>query len=125
MTIDVIGWPVVHMHFSGEIDEAEFAGWLKQTSALLAQQQSFAIVTSSAADVQLPANYRQLEAVWYKVSTALLGQYCVGLARLASSAEQYQHLNGKAMHNAWPCPYFVSQSLDQAMTWATQKMVGQ
>ncbi|MEC7120603.1 MAG: hypothetical protein VXW65_11980 [Pseudomonadota bacterium] len=125
MTIDVVGWPVVHMHFAGQIDEAEFVGWMRRTSALLARQQPFSIVTSSAADMQLPANYRQLEAVWYKANKAVLGQYCLGLARLASSDEQYQHLNGKAMHNAWPCAYFVSLSLDQAMTWAKQQLVEQ
>lgn len=124
MIIDLIGWPVVQMHFTGQIQEDEFVGWMQQTSELLARQQPFAIVSSSAADMQLPSNYRQLEAVWYKANKGLLRQYCLGLARLANSDEQYQHLNGKAIHNAWPFPYFVSLSLDQAMTWANQQVVG-
>ncbi|OGQ58449.1 MAG: hypothetical protein A3J24_13390 [Deltaproteobacteria bacterium RIFCSPLOWO2_02_FULL_53_8] len=122
MSIEVTGWPVVHMHFAGQISAEQFEQWLHAASALLERQQPFAIVTSSAAQLSLPDGYRGQEARWYKANKAALARYCVGLARLASCAEQYTQLNSAAMHGAWPCPYFVSLDLTQANAWAAQQV---
>lgn len=124
MSIEVIGWPVVQMHFAGQISTEQFAQWLVTASTLLERQQPFAIVTSSAAQLSLPDGYRGQEARWYKANKAALGRYCVGLARLANCTEQYAQLNSAAMHSAWPCAYFVSVDVSQANAWAAQQVVG-
>jgi len=124
MSIEILGWPVVRMHFAGTISTEQFEQWLQAASALLARQQPFAIVTSSAEQLSLPDGYRGQEARWYKANKAALARYCVGLARLANCAEQYTQLNGPAMHGAWPCAYFVSVDVTQATAWAAQQVAG-
>ena len=122
MSIEVEGWPVVQMHFAGQLSVEQFEQWLHAASALLERQQPFAIVTSSAAQLSLPDGYRGQEARWYKANKAALGRYCMGVARLASCAEQYAQLNSPAMHGAWPCAYFVCLDVAEAHAWAAQQV---
>lgn len=122
MSIEVTGWPVVQMHFAGQLSTEQFAQWLQAASALLERQQPFAIVTSSAAQLSLPDGYRGQEARWYKANKAALARHCVGLARLANDAEQLAQLNSPAMHGAWPCAYFVCLDVAEAHAWAAQQV---
>jgi len=124
MTISVHGWPVVRMHFEGQLSAQQFEQWLQAASALLERQQPFSIVTSSAAQLSLPDGYRGLEARWYKANKGELARYCMGVARLANDVGQYEQLNSAAMHSAWPCAYFVSLDLAEAHAWAVQQVGG-
>lgn len=122
MSVVIQGWPVVQMQFNAVVSSAEFADWLLQTSALLARQQPFTVVTSSDDQLILPDGYRQQEAIWYKHNKQLFGAYCKGLARVANSEAQFKLLNTPAMHKAWPCAYFVSLNFNDAVTWAEQQL---
>jgi hypothetical protein len=122
MSVVIQGWPVVQMQFNAVVTSAEFADWLTQTSALMARQQPFTVVTSSDDQLILPEGYRKQEAIWYKQNKQLFGTYCKGLARIANSEAQFKLLDTPTMHKAWPCAYFVSLNFDDAVTWAEQQL---
>ncbi|WP_410211755.1 hypothetical protein [Aquirhabdus sp.] len=122
MTIKIFDWPVVQMHFTGHVTSAEFHEWLMNTTLLMARAVPFSVVTSSAVDLSLPEDYRKQEAIWYKANKDLLSQSCKGIARVVHDEQQFAQFNSKAMHHAWPCPFFVSLSLHEAISWAEQQL---
>lgn len=116
------GWPVVRIRFDGRIDVDQFSGWLSEMSTLLAREQPFSVVASSSDHVQLPDQYRQLEAVWFKASKPALLTYCRGLARVAGSPGQLARLDAPSMHKAWPFGYFVTMDEQAALDWASRRL---
>lgn len=125
MAISQTGWPLVRTRFEGEVSTNEFAQWLRDTTELLQRGSPFVVITSSDDTLALPDGYRQQEGVWFKASKQSFGKHCLGIARIAISAEQYAHLNTPAMHKAWPCRYFVAMDEEQAMRWAAQLLAEQ
>lgn len=114
---------IMDMRFSGVVSTAAFEQWLVEVEAFLQQQQHFVLIMQTAVKTMFPAQYRQIQAHWYKKNKAYFFQYCLGLVRVAQDQDDQDRLNKPALHAAWQVPYYVTLTYADALQWAVQRWI--
>lgn len=107
--------------FHGQVSSAEIQHWLDQVEHLLTLQQDFFFLAQTAPASQFSADYRALQARWYKTHKPAFRRHCLGLVRIACDAQDLARLDTPALHAAWQVPYYVTLSRQQGLQWIGQQ----
>lgn len=57
---------------------------------------------------------------WFRENKPILKEKCYGYARVNTKTGLLGKLESKAMKLAMPCPYMVTRSQDEALSWLTK-----
>lgn len=88
----------------------------------IVKEPSFSLIlTTQGAASFSPENKKRLN-VWFKNNKEELGKRCLGLARITQRNDLLAKFASKAMTFAMPCPYYVTNNEDDAMSWVKERI---
>ena len=113
---------LVSAHFHGQVSAAEIRHWLATMQQLIQAGTPFYFIATTLPGTGFSADYRAIQAVWYKQYKADFRRCCQGLVRVASSAQDQQRLDTPALHAAWGVPYFVTTDPAAGQRWINARL---
>ena len=134
VTIDESRWPLVSARFQGAGTPEEMDRFYTRFEAWLAKQERFALVlqrdNAEAAEEQSKGSpevkqMRKDGIAWTKAHKPEVSQYCAGVAIVPDSAKLLKlwgPMVAKVTQNMYGCPGKVFASVDEAKTWASDRL---
>ncbi|MRI33037.1 hypothetical protein EOPP23_08580 [Endozoicomonas sp. OPT23] len=120
--VEMKGWPLVTIKFNSPASDAEARQWFADMSAMLARKEPFVMVMEAQPDSQFSPEARKEMSIWFKGNRSLLGEYCLGTARIVESEEHGQRVVSDNMQKAMPFPMKAFLSRTDAIKWSEDKL---
>lgn len=109
--------------FSDYVSAQEINDWLTKIDQAIAQGRAFFFIAHTQPHTRFAADYRSVQALWYKAHREAFARHCLGLVRIAADEAEHARLDSPTLHAAWGVPYFVARERQQAFDWLQQRMV--
>lgn len=124
MVLRVTQTALVDARFQQHVSAGEIRTWLAHIGDLLERQQPFYFIARTQAHTTFAADYRTLQAFWYRQHKPAFQRYCLGLVRIAGNAAEQARLDTPALHRTWGIPYFVTQDEARGWQWIAERLAG-
>jgi len=112
--IDTSGWPVVHVTFVGELEDAAFTRYLEAMDGLLARPGQRALIYDASQTGGIPASLRKRKTDWLAHNRLRIAQCTLGLAFVLPNALVRGALTAILWVVPMPAPHVVVASVEQA-----------
>jgi len=120
--IQMMGWPIVSLHFNRKATDLDADEWLHDLSVLLAKKKPFTMIVQARPDSQLSPASRKAMGLWFRQHRNGMERYCKGVVRLVVSDSEGERVVSHNMKKAMPFPMVALTDYDQARDWAIRHL---
>jgi hypothetical protein len=120
--VDVSAWPIVVHAAVGRPSPEQIDAYILEAEAVLARHEPHVVILDTSGLEEASAYARHRGAEWRSANEADLARYCLGTAYVVASPFMRLVLMMTLLLTRLPTPYRVCETVDEAMSWARQRM---
>jgi hypothetical protein len=120
--VDTSAWPVVIHRVWGSLSEAAVDAYIEQADAVLARQERHVAILDARQTGSVTAYTRSRSMQWIRLNAEALKAHCVATVYVVESPVVRFIVMTTLLVSRLPTPIRVCSTIDEALTWANQRL---